>query len=435
MTALALGLLLGPILAAPSFNGVLALGDRTEARTRSGYVDGVDLENAPTASVSLTGVKSSYSIGYGPRFVYFDIFGTRDLTVSHAGGLRAAFTLRRLSLSFTVDGSIGKVNTAGLLAPISLGLGPAVTVAPQPPPQQTPDEPEPEPMGPPTSSPGGAPTVQPTAYLLPPGILYIGGLRFGANVGYAFTPRWTTSANASFGMAGGIDFASQQIAPPNRNLSLGLGLSYALSRTDALTTSVFGSYTWVLAPLKVEGDPRVRFPGEYRVFGITEGYSHSVTRRTSLSVGGGLNFVNAETGGDSTNSVNGTAFGGLGHTIPLSGGAFLQLSSAAALGAFYNPVVGAIQQTLSLSGGASWSYRKWSAGVSGGAASSIPFDENTTRTVTGGANVGYAPTTGVALASGVRVATQAFPSRFAADVPAQWVAFVSLTLTAPVIRF
>jgi hypothetical protein len=446
VTALAVGLVLGQLIGAPpTYRGAITIGDRTEIRSRGGgggTLTGADLQTNPSGSISLSSPRSSYSMAYGPSIVFFDIGGTNDVTVNHSGGARASYSSRRYTLSFSVDGSIGKVNYIGVPAPQTLGLLPTShsTTTPTPPPAQNPDPnaPAPAPPPPPTLLPG-SPTA-PVPFLLPPGILYIGSLRFGVGYGYAFSSRWNGSVNGSFGLGGGMDFESQQIVPPSRTGSVSASAGYSLSRSDALTTSVFGAYATVLeVPTlpNTDGTPGTpRYSGDFRAIGVTEGYSHVVSHSTNLSVGLGFNFVNGNpTVGPASNDLNGAGFAGVGHVIPLSGGAVLSLNGAASLGAFYNPVVGVVQQTLSLSFATGWTWRKLRAALSASGSTAIPWDENTTRTVSGSASVGYSPTRSVSVDTGVRTSRALFPPDTAPSIPWQYAVFVSLTVAAPVMRF
>jgi len=439
VTALAVGLVLGQLVAAPAaYRGAISVSDRSEIRTtRGGLYSGFDMETSPAGSVSLSSPRSSFSFGYSPRIVWFDIGGANNVTVNHAGGARYGYSARRYSVSLSVDASIGKINSLGVYAPTTLGLAPtgSNTTTPPPPPQQTPTGPDAPPPPPPTQSPG-TPT-NPVQFIPPPGILYTASLRFGAGFGYAISRRWNGSLNGAFTLGGGLDYESQRVVPPSRTGGLSAGFSYALNRNDALTTSVFGAYAVVLETPVPTYETRSRlYSGTFTTVGVSEGYSHSVSQRTNLSVGLGTYYAHREPNYlPASNDVNGSAFAGLGHVVPMSGGSFLGLNGAASLGAYYNPYAGTVAQTLSMSFNAGWTKRRVRAAAGLSGATEVPWDANTTRTVSGTASVGYSPTRGVAIDTGIRTSRALFPPSVAQSIPWQWSAFLSVSVVAPVMTF
>jgi hypothetical protein len=420
VTALAVGLLLGQLSLIPSgYSGVLSLNDRAEVRVRTGAPTGalpnqtgpaLDLEDAVGAFLGLSGRRSSYQLSYSPRIAWFDVTRNGDVTLFHTGRIGGNWAFKRLSLSLALEGAIGTQSTSGLSIPIT-GVDPR---APAPP----------------------APTVpvNPTvSYYLPPGTLYIGSGRAIAGASYTFSRRLVGNAGISGGASGGLDYRSQQVAPPNRNAAANVSAGYGLSATDSIFTAMSGGYTYVFdTPLPEGSDPPVRPGGKFVNLTLLQGYSKSFNARTQGSASVGVSYLHTRGGtGDDSNVF---AVGNLNLTYarPFSGGSLVTFSGFGGVGSNYNPAVGAVQHQVSALGAVGWLRARWTASASVGTAASIPFsDPNSTRTLSGALTLGYLAGEAVQFQGGVRVATQVLPATVATDTPAQWVGFLAILLSAP----
>jgi hypothetical protein len=400
-------------LAPSGYTGSLTLTDRTEVRTRTGYAGsgiGFDADNAIGTNLNFDGKRTTFGLSYGARFSYFDVGGSNSsLDIMQFGRLGVSWFDRKLRLNMGLEGSIGNQNSAALALPVTLSDS-----------MGTPGQPT-------------VPTAPTVTYVLPPGRLYTGYARASLGATYSFSRLWQTSASVFGAMGGGFDWQSQQANPPNRSVGTGVSVGYNLSRTDILSTTANGSYTYVLdTPLPPGGAP-FKYGGKYLNLGMFESYSHTFNARTIGAAGLGFSHVR-----DASRSDNGNFFGagllGLSYGNTWNGG-MVTTSGSLSVGTTYNPIVATVQQTASASFGLSYTMRKWSVGANLGTATSIPLNTpGTSRTLSGGASLSYLANDVVQVQGGVRMSAQILPATAGSDLPPSYGGFVALLLTAPPIH-
>jgi hypothetical protein len=438
VSALALGLVLGQLasLSPPGYRGTLAVGDRSEVRVRSN-VSGpaaLDLETIPNAVVDLTGRRSSYTIGYGPRLALTDVnLDSSTFVIMNNGRFSASYWTKRTRWTLTLTGSIGRQNIAGLgvtipltgvVTPEGLAQGAQMGNAPAPGPTQT-----------------GAPPPQPqqanvSVYLPPSYPLYFGSFRGSLSVSQTFSRRWVGSLSGFYQMAGGLDFDpfSQLAYPPSRGGGGDAQATYAISRRDALISRLYGEYMYVLPITNEFGTGANRF-----VTGtFTESIRHAFSARTTGTLGAGVSLVvrdffyqRALSG-----AVVGAGEASIVHANPLHERGELTFRAAVNVGQAYNPFLANVLWLGAGTLSAVWARDPVSVGVSGSAGTSLPPRESdAARVATAAVTFGYLLAKPVVLQTGVRTYAQLLPSTVDATYPPQWVAFVALLLTAPPAKF
>jgi len=438
VSALALGLLLGQLtsLSPAGYRGTLSLADRSEARLRSniGAPDALDLENIPTLVADLTGRRSSFLVGYGPRLALLDATGDSSFAVMHNGRFTASTWSKRVRWTLNVNGSIGLQSAAGLGVTVPLTEAPtrgaaapgAATGAAPLPPGST--------MGTPGMGTGtaGAPAAQGpqpnVVYYIPPSaVLYTGAFRGSLSVTDTFSKRWTGTLSGFYQMSGGVDFTSQLAYPPNRGGGGDAIAGYTLSREDSLLSFLHGEYTYVLTT-----------NDKFFVTTYVESIRHAFSLRTVGTLGAGVSMVvrrlakqNALSG-----AVAGAGEAAIAHTVPLREHGTYAVRAAANLGQDYNPYLGIVQWLATATLSSAWIRDPWSATATAAAVTSLPIrDADAARTASGTLTLGYALSEAVQVQSGVRAYTQLFPSQVSASYPPQWVVFAALLLTAPPAKF
>lgn len=434
MSALVLGVVLGQLasLSPPGYKGTLSVGDRTEARVHSNVnaPESVDLETIPTAVVNLTGRRSSYLIGYGPRLAWIDV--NRKLTstfvIMNTARFSATYWSKRLRLTLAVTGFVGRQTAAGLGITIPLNGVTAEGAAPVPQPGTGPSPPgqQPQPQVPPQPQPQQAVV----SYYLPPSYpLYLGSLRASLTLTNVFSPRWTGSVSGFYQMAGGLDFDpfSQLAYPPARGGGGEIVATYTMSKRDSLFSRLYSEYVYVLTTTD-----------KFVVATYLETYRHAFTKRTTGTVGAGVSLVVRDLARQTalSGAVAGAGEATLTHVAPLRGRGDVALRAAANLSQGYNPILATVQWNARGTLSSTWSSYPTSVGVAVTAASSLPFRESdASRVGTGSLTIGYNVTEAVTLQTGIRAYAQLLPSDISATYPAQWVAFAALLLAAPVAKF
>jgi hypothetical protein len=431
VSALALGIVLGQLasLSPPGYRGTVAVGDRSEVRVRSNVTGpmSLDLETLPSAVVDFMGRRSSYTIGYGPRFAWLDV--NRDaptFILMNTGRFSASYWTKRVRWTLTLTGSIGRQTTAGL--GVSVPLTGVVTPEGAAQGAQPMNAPAPAPV------PLGVPPPQPqqpnvTIYLPPSYPYYFGSLRASLSVSNTFSRRWVGSLTGFYQMAGGLDFdfLSQRAYPPSRGGGGEALATYALSRRDALISRLYGEYVFVL----IQGN-------QFVTATYVEALRHSFTRRTTGTLGAGASMVARQFANQSAPSgaVVGAGEASVVHAAPLHERGDLTLRAAVNLGQGYNPFLADVLWLGTAVLSAIWARDPISVGVSATAATSLPIrDSDAARAATGSVTFGYALAKPVTVQTGVRAYTQLLPAVRDATYPPQWVAFVALLLAAPPAKF
>jgi hypothetical protein len=266
-----------------------------------------------------------------------------------------------------------------------------------------------------------------TYYLPPSTVLYTGSLRGTLSVVETFSPRWTGILAGSYGVAGGLDFPSQQSYPPTRGGAGDAAATYTMSREDALQSGLHADYTYVLTTTD-----------KFFIVTYLESIRHSFSSHTTGALGAGVSTVvrklarqNALSG-----AVTGAGDASLTHTVPFSEGGMYTFRAGANLGQGYNPYLGIVQFLGTASASSMWARDPWSVSATVTAATSIPVqDVDAARVGTGTLTFGYALGRAATVQTGVRGYTQLLPSQVGATYSPQWVVFLALVLTAPPLKF
>lgn len=433
MSLLAATVLLGQVagLAPRIESSQLNVSDRTEARYRSdpNFDHAVDTTTTLTSAISVTAPRVAYSIGYGLSIAGADLTHDADraLAIMQTGRVGITYARHRLGMTLALTGTYGTQVAVYLSAPVRLdlaGTGVGTPAGTQP------------------TGPGAPlPTWVPHTETLKTGSL-------GANVGftYALTRRWTYGINANGLESGGLDFLSQRAVPPSRTVGGNMSLGYQLTREDTLTTRLGTSYIYVLqlpaytsAPfLKKNGYDLPNTPGGWFLdTDLYESWVHNFSKRTATSLGAGISFVHADqTPGGTNDGFYAIGNASISYAQPLHDHARLTLGSTVAITSTYNPVIATIQHQGSVSLVATWTWRKWIAGVSAAGASDLPvYASYSSRVASGTATVGYAPAEPVQIQVGARINTQVlYDQYFGPAPPTDWAAFLAVILLAPPLR-
>ena len=428
-------MLLGQALriAPAGLQGLLTLNDRTEARTYAtipGSPD-YDVETALGAGLSLNTRRTNYFIGYGARLAYLDIGQSyATLALMHLGRVGFGWANARWTVGLSVDGSIGTQSTT-LGAPFAfggVGAGAAGPVAAPPP--------TPVAGAPAATANGQTPNAPTPTYVPPPEKVYLGSVRGVANVGYAFSHRWSGGIAAGYGLSGGLDDASKSALPPSRVLFASASATTALNARERLGTSLATSYVTVV-PTQLAGTKQVA-GGDFLSVVITESWEHHFSLRTKGSVGLGVAFLRtlatADTRGET--DVTGAGFMTLSHADTLGRASTVTYAGSISVGTAYNQVLGAVQTQLSGGLIASWNYHLFTFAASVAGGSSLPLWASDASRVMGGSLVAaYSPARLIAFQVGGRANAQTFPG-YSIDYiyPPEWVAFVAVVLSAPALK-
>jgi hypothetical protein len=406
-------------LAPSGYTGVLSLADRSEARLRSnpGAAPSVDLETLPVSAVSLTGRRSSYLIGYGPRLSWLDVNNNPEFTVMHTGRVTTSFWGRRTRLTLSLDGAIGKQGAAGLAVTAPL-LGAPARDVPAPAAGVTP-----APAGPPAAAAAPASTVY---YLPPSAVLTTGSFRGSVGVSETLSRRWVGSANGYYTIAGGFDYPSQQAVPPMRGGGGSLTATFAASKVDAYVSRLSSDYVYVLTTTD-----------KFLTVSALESLRHSFSPHTQGTIGLGVSSLFARRGdGPLSGGIFASGEAALFHAAPLSADERVVTRVSVQVAQAYNPLLGEIQDLATGTLSASWTRDTVSVTATVSAATSIPVHAtDAARGAFGGVTIGDALGKVVTVQAGVRTAVQLFQSDANATYPAQWAVFLAVLLTAPPSRF
>jgi hypothetical protein len=381
----------------------------------------LDLETIPAAVVDLSGRRSSYTIGYGPRLALTDVnLDSHTFVVMNNGRFSASYWTKRVRWTLTLTGSIGRQNIAGL--GVTIPLTGVVTPEGLAQGAQSGNAPAPAP------TPMGAPPPQPqqttvSVYLPPSYPLYFGSFRGSLSVSNTFSRRWTGSLTGFYQMAGGLDFDyfSQLAYPPSRGGGGEANATYTMSRRDALVSRLYGEYIDVFLARN-----------QFVTGTFTESLRHSFSARTTGTLGAGVSIVVRDLVNRRalSGAVVGAGEASITHASPLSERGDLTLRAAVNVGQGYNPFLANVQWLGAGTLSAVWARDPVSVGVSGSAGTSLPpSDSDAARVATGAVTFGYLLAEPVVLQTGVRTYAQLLPSRDDATYPPQWVAFVALLLS------
>jgi len=407
----------------------LKVADRTEAR----YVkyDSARYEGTtnPKATVSVKARRLVSSLSYGPRFTLVPLDQEpRDLLVFHEAAAKLSYSLRRSTLAFTSAVGYGKINFR------FYGIqGPTVGVAPGN--GTTPD-----------GSTGMPGTMQPGTSTAQPGTSTPGGT--GAPIpggtGTATTqplvvdrnlPYYTSvtalmlthrplkdvelGAQGGFTSAGGLSSEARFYYPSLRGLSLGVSAAdtYHLSKRDSFKSNSSFLQTW-----SSNGNTSGTLMA-------TETWGHQFGKRTSTSLGAGLNITRfTQRDGLQGYSVFPNFQAALTHQVRLGRGTL-----ALALMAFATPVLDPLRAIVDprVGAGANVGYAlgAFQATVTSNVAFSIaPASRNAGAVDSAQAQalLGYQLAKAVQLDGGLRYTRQAYQG--ITVVPNTWAAFVGVTL-------
>jgi hypothetical protein len=389
----------------------LTAADRSEARLRSvppGQLTGVapgsdrrtaiDLTTTPTAGLSFAWPNFEFALGYGVGISKIDVQLHNPVLVYHSGRAAVSWWNEELRLTLSQDASYGHTTY--------IGLAPATQLGPMQPPPTT-------------------LTYVPYAY-----DLTVGSLRTTLAATYRIDARTTSSASVFYEVAGGIDDQSELYFRRRRGPGATANVTYGLSATDDLGTTVAATITKVPST-----------GGDFTVVSATETWGHRFSEQTRSTVGGGVTYVRSRPSYAFTYGFTflPNAGAGITHTIPLESGSTLTLSASGSLGTGFNAVIGVIQYSVYGTTGAEWTNGPFSLGASLSAGQSIRLHPDreppNTRGVTGSVVAAYTPFEFITFETGARSFWFFNDAPGATASDPQWVLFAAVTIRAPVISF
>jgi hypothetical protein len=376
--------------------------------------------------------------------------------VAHAASLGLTYTvpLRRLTLTFGLDGSLtwSAVPVTPFLANAAQQQQANQTATDTTGTQQKPAAPiAPPPPQAPINTVGG--TAIPYNV-----VLTSGTLRAMAGSSYLFTRRLSLGDSLTAYTAGGLNakelsapklepgvkplppgaYGAQLIAPINRGGTLAASLSYMLTKRDRIFTSMSGGYTVVLPPPPQDGTQQLTTNA---VIGtVTEGYARTFSKQATGTIGAGYAIGTSKTTGsprDNNQSAVGNA--SFAYTDPLARNSSLVLRASAFYGLAVNVYGGAVNPSVSCSGGASFIKPPFTASAGVDFSSTLNATPQT-QYVSGSATIGFLPAPMVLLLVGGSLQKAIIPEQNALAVgypndSLQWAVFVAASMTAPVLSF
>ena len=367
---------------------VLAVSDRTEARTRSPGTapptTSVDLETAPIARLTLTSRSTRYVVAYTPRLTLWDLGSSRASPVGvNAGLARVEWTAPRTLVSVEETASYGGVSLASIApAPGPDGAPPRVDVVPS---TQVVD-------------------VMASQTTLASRLTFQG---------------WSTALAVGYQIGGGATAEARTVLPRQSGPFGEVGVTRDLLRTDSLTTTVTGS------------EAAFSSGPESLLVEATERWRHLWSRvtETRLSAGASEARVRATASAPHTLETHPVVEAILEQHLPTDDGR-LDVRVGVRLGPFVNRLIGFVDErvvgTLAIT--------RTSGRIAGhayaSAAQSVPAgDPTSVRLVTGELGASYGLSDAVTLDAGVRGLWQrqdpALPDLKQATV------FVGVTVRAP----
>lgn len=251
-------------LFAPILAQALTLGaaDRTELRGREfdGELD-FDAQTSPSVTLALTTPRTSYSLTYAPTITLFSFQDPdAELVVFHNLTAAANLRFRRTTLSLMQSAGYGRRN---------LRLDALTLSAPEAPAES------PDPTTPPPD-----PSVTQTRAV--DQVVRIGSSNTSLGLSHVLSRRWGLSEFVGYSVSGGLNNVSRAAYPLQRQGYGGVGLGYALTRNDGLSTRLDGRYS-------------VTEPDEKAVIvSLEEVWSHRFSTTWTGSVGAGLAWTRFE---------------------------------------------------------------------------------------------------------------------------------------------
>jgi hypothetical protein len=378
------------LLVAAAISGSLDVSDRSELRLRdSGELAGqvVDLETAPTATLSLRSRTFRFAIAYLPRFTLRQADYLPAPEIFHRGALSATLRGPRHELALDADLAYGTTSFTSLV-PIE-----------------------------------SADPAHPQVDRLPQ-LSTIDYVSSRAGVTATFTPthRWTFRLQAEHALSGGADSASRARVPFQSGPHAAFSASHALSRRDSVISAIDAS--------------RVLFSsGPDNVLAeAVERWRHAFSRGGALTLGGGASLVVARTTAEGAWSARPYALGevAISYRAPAP---LVETMLAARIAPVVDRLSGLVDERLQGSALLSWTA---SPGLvlrtQFGAAQSVQWGRaGAVRIVVGEAAFAVRAGRTAQVELGTRVAVQEGYEVGAS--PAQWMIFTGASFSLPKLRF
>jgi|SRR6478609_446129 len=415
--------LLAPILAQLV---TLNVGDRTEARYLSAGGDNTRAEAStrPIAGLNFGWARASATLSYQPSFTVTPLERKpRDLLIFQAGYLTATYRWRLTFVSFSQFMGYGDLNFR-----VQAIADPGVNLAAPPTPNPSAANganPTPMPGGtnaPGTANPGANPLGQDLRRFDNTVVHY---LTWSSTVamGHTLSRNLFTGADATYSEGRGLG-DSAELFPLIRGVRVGGYLTHALilSRRDLFASSLTlqygvsstGNRAWVSQ--------------------ANETWMHQLDALTRTRLGVGLSGSRLSTDdGLIAYSVYPTVLAGIDH-VDRFGGGRLTTGLTVSASPFIDPLRATVDPRLGVSGYSNWAKRKFSIGLSLGAAISLASD-NTQATTQGAVNsvgatlvAAYRLSDGVLIDCGATSGWQTFNGETV--IPTSWTAFVGITFAS-----
>jgi hypothetical protein len=378
------------LVVSAALTGALELSDRSELRLRSsGDAAGavLDVETAPAATLWMRARRARFSLAYAPRFTLRQIDVAPAPEAFHHG-----------TASLTVTGTRSELIAEGDLAYGRTTFTSLYTI---------------QAIDPARLSVERIPAPSTIAYL---------SSRASLSMSYALSSRLTIRGQAEHLSSGGADANARAVIPSQAGPHGRAELHYALSRMDALSSTIDMART-------LFSTDRDNVVSELR-----EDWRHVFSRRTSMTLGAGASLVMSRASSEATwtSRPYATADAMLAHRAPSP-------RIEAALTLRFSPVVdrltGLVDPRIQGAAALTWTFTpSVDLRTQFGAAQSVQWNEaGATRVVLGEAAIAIRATRTSRIELGTRVASQFMQGAGAA--PAQWMMFTGATFALPRLRF
>jgi hypothetical protein len=239
-------------------------------------------------------------------------------------------------------------------------------------------------------------------------------------LGFTLVPERNLALNVSAGYVayGGVSAASQQLIPLQHGPQLYAGLYQELSRTDRLSTELYGSHS-------VATGNRLS-----SLMKLNESWQRQLATATQASLTLGASAYRKESPGEETSlGLFPVAGASLEHDV-LERTQRLELKALAALGPRQNPLTADLVERAELAISARWVLRdRLSIRGRAAAARELGLSSQATRLALGALDVAYRLRPDISFSAGAEAIWQQVPSQQTAAV-LRWIAFTALSFTA-----
>ncbi|HEX3595482.1 MAG TPA: hypothetical protein VHU80_10280 [Polyangiaceae bacterium] len=423
--------------------GAVIVGARGDARIFSVPARRPELDLSAVLPLALNIGLSDFNLtlSYLPSVLYSDLTLSDDRRFAFqqfgAGRISFSTTRRRLTLSMYLTASYTAGN-ATVLNQFVPGVGTGTAASPTAATTTTP-----------TAAGAGLNPAFPQAtgasLVIPPDtIVKIGQGTAGIGISYLFTSRLMFSSTVFGARNQGFDYYSKILSPPTSSIGAREDLSYALSRTDSLSTRASPTYTITALP---ELGTTPASTTRTFIFSLLESYQHRWSPRTSGRLSAGVDvgtYTSSLTPDTTSNQTSVAADGLLDHSVPLGPRGLMTLRAAVSYGLGVNQFLGGLQNQVTALG---------SVGV-------VKDDVSVVASLTGTSSVAVTPATQTVAAAlvatyrlsryasllgGATATKSLLPPQSVQALNAngpvidngaiQWIAFAGLTVVGPPLLF